>query len=124
MSYPLHQVYNSNYCTDYKYRCERKARFENKEVWQFQIESTGPTVEKKPIPESFASIPFEVKQRARKLYDSFDDKDMPFEGFCIELYALESPALMQADLQKIVLKKQDRNRLAFANQHNIERNLN
>ena len=87
-------------------------------------EATGPAVEKKPVPESFASIPFEVKQRARKLYDSFDDKDMPFEEFCVELYALESPALMQADLQKIVLEKQDRNRLAFANQHNIEKNLN
>ena len=87
-------------------------------------ETVGPAVEKKPVPESFASIPFEVKQRARKLYDSFDDKGMPFEEFCVELYALESPALMQADLQKIVLEKQDRNRLAFANQHNIEKNLN
>ncbi len=87
-------------------------------------EAVGPAVEKKVVPKSFASIPFEVKQRARKLYDSFDDKDMPFEEFCVELYALESPALMQADLQKIVLEKQDRNRLVFANQHNIEKNLN
>ncbi len=87
-------------------------------------ETVGPAVEKKLVPKSFASIPFEVKQRARKLYDSFDDKNMPFEDFCIELYALQSPALMRADLQKIVLEKQDRNRLAFANQHKIDRNLN
>ena len=87
-------------------------------------EAVGPIVEKKPVPKSFASIPFEVKQRARKLYDSFDQKDMPFEEFCTELYALESPALMQADLQSIVLEKQDRCRQQFATQRNIERNLN
>ena len=49
---------------------------------------------------------------------------MSFEDFCIELYALESPKLMQADLHNIVIEKQDRSRLAFANQRNIERNLN
>ncbi len=82
--------------------------------------------EKKEVRKSFASIPFEQKKRAKKLYDQFegDAKDMSFEDFCIELYALESPALMQADLQKIVLEKQDRSRVAFANQHNIEGNLN
>ena len=78
-------------------------------------ETIGET--KTPAPKSFGSIPFAVKQRARKLYDQFEKKDMPFEEFCIELYALQSPALMRADLQKIVLKKQDRNR-------HIERNLN
>lgn len=87
-------------------------------------EAVGSGVEKKEVRKSFASIPFEVKQRARKLYDGFDDKDMSFEDFCVELYALQSPALMQADLQKIVLEKQDRCRLAFANQHRIDRNLN
>ena len=63
------------------------------------------TVEKK-VPKSFASIPFEVKKRARKLYDSFVEKDMSFEDFCVELYALESPALMRADLQDVVEQKQ------------------
>ena len=87
-------------------------------------EAVGPAAEKKPVPESFASIPFEVKQRARKLYDSFDDKDMSFEEFCIKLYALQSPTLMQADLQSIVLEKQDRCRQQFANQHKIDRNMN
>ncbi len=87
-------------------------------------EAVGSGVEKKPVPKSFASIPFEVKKRARKLYDSFDDKDMPFEEFCTELYALESPALMQADLQSIVMEKQDRCRQQFADQHNIDKNLN
>lgn len=82
------------------------------------------TVEKKEIRKSFAHIPFKQKKRAKKLYDNCYPKDMSFEDFCIELYALESPALMQADLQKIVLEKQDRSRRAFANQQNIERNLN
>ncbi|MEK0338559.1 MAG: hypothetical protein QQN41_14110, partial [Nitrosopumilus sp.] len=39
------------------------------------------TVEKEvPIPKSFEHIPFAVKQRARKLYDTFegDAKDMSF----------------------------------------------
>ena len=81
-------------------------------------------VEKKPVPKSFAHIPFEKKKRAKKIYDQFEKKDMSFEDFCIALYALESPALMQADLQDIVTEKQDRNRLAFANQHKIDRNLN
>ncbi len=87
-------------------------------------EVVGPAVEKKPIPKSFASIPFEVKKRARKLYDGLDDKDMSFEEFCTELYALESPALMQADLHNIVMEKQDRCRQQFANQQSIDRNLN
>ncbi len=86
-------------------------------------ESTVP-VEKKPARKSFAQIPFEVQKRARKLYDSFEKKDMPFEDFCVELYALESPALMQADLQKVVLEKQDRARMQFANQHRIDRSMN
>ena len=85
-------------------------------------EAIGET--KTPVPKSFKHIPFAVKQRARKLYDQFEKKDLSFEDFCVQLYALESPKLMQADLQKIVLEKQDRNRLAFANQHNIEKNLN
>ena len=87
-------------------------------------EAVGSGETKAPVPKSFASIPFEVKQRARKLYDSFDQKDMSFEEFCVELYALESPKLMQTDLHNMVMEKQDRSRLAFANQRNIERNLN
>ncbi len=79
---------------------------------------------KTSTPKSFEHIPFEVKKRARKLYDSFETKDMGFEMFCVELYALESPALMQEDLQRVVLGKQDRNRQAFANAHNINRHLN
>ncbi len=80
--------------------------------------------EKKEVRKSFACIPFEQKKRAKKLYDNCYPKDMSFEDFCIELYALESPALMQADLHNIVMEKQDRCRQQFANQQNIERNLN
>ncbi len=87
-------------------------------------EVIGPNVEKKEVRKSFACIPFEQKKRARKIYDGFTVKDMSFEDFCIELYALESPKLMQADLHNIIMEKQDRSRLAFANQRNIEKNLN
>ena len=80
--------------------------------------------EKKEVRKSFATIPFEQKKRAKKIYDGFAVKDMSFEDFCIELYALESPALMQADLQDIVLEKQDRCRQQFASQRNIEKHLN
>ena len=80
----------------------------------------------KPRRLSFEHIPLEKKKHARKLYDVFEGeaKDMSFEDFCIELYALESPKLMQADLHNMVMEKQDRSRLAFANQRNIEKNLN
>ncbi len=87
-------------------------------------ETVGPGVEKKEVRKSFASVPFKKKKKARKLYDTIDDKDMSFEDFCVELYALQSPALMQADLQKIVLEKQDRSRQMFANQRNIDKHLN
>ena len=88
------------------------------------VEEPAVPVEKKPARKSFAQIPFEVQKRARKLYDSFDEKDVSFEDFCVELYALESPALMQADLHNIIMEKQDRARMQFANQHRIDRNLN
>ena len=87
-------------------------------------EAVGAGAEKKEVRKSFASIPFAIKKRAKKLYDNFDDKDMSFEDFCCELYALESPALMQADLHNIIMEKQDRCRQQFATQRNIERNLN
>lgn len=87
-------------------------------------EAIGSGVEKKEVRKSFACIPFEQKKRARKIYDGFAVKNMSFEDFCCELYALESPKLMQADLHNIIMEKQDRSRLAFANQRNIDRNLN
>ncbi len=85
-------------------------------------EAVGET--KPSAPKSFKHIPFVVKQRARKLYDGFDQKDMPFEEFCVELYALESPKLMQADLHNMVMEKQDRSRLAFANMHKMKQSMN
>ncbi len=88
------------------------------------VEQSGMTTPKTPVPKSFNHIPFAVKQRAHKLYDQFEKKDMSFEAFCCELYALESPKLMQADLHNIVMEKQDRCRQQFATQRNIERNLN
>lgn len=82
------------------------------------------TAEKKEVRKSFASIPFEQKKRARKIYDGFDDKNMSFEAFCIELYALESPSLMQADLRDIITEKEDRLRLQAANTHVIKQSMN
>ena len=81
-------------------------------------------VEKKEVPKSFASIPFEVKKRARKLYDGFDQKDMPFEDFCTELYALESPALMQADLKGIIEQKHAGYQQKAAMDHAMKQNMN
>ena len=80
--------------------------------------------EKKEVRKSFANIPFEQRKRAKKLYDGFADKDMSFEDFCIELYALESPALMEADLRSIITEKEDRYRMQAANMHNMKRSMN
>ncbi len=88
------------------------------------VEQSDVAAPKTPVPKSFNHIPFAVKQRAHKLYDQFEKKDMSFEDFCVQLYALESPKLMQADLHNIVMEKQDRSRQQFASQRNIERNLN
>lgn len=85
-------------------------------------ETVGKT--KVPVPKSFKHIPFEKKKHARKLYDAIDDKDMSFEDFCIALYALQSPALMQADLQDVIMEKQGRNRAMAANLRNVEQRRN
>lgn len=83
------------------------------------------TVETKvPIPKSFEHIPFAAKKRARKIYDDFEKKDMSFEEFCIELYAVESPALMKRDLAEIIEGKHDRNRMQAANTHMIKQSMN
>lgn len=87
-------------------------------------EAVGSDKTKVPVPKSFKHIPFEVKKRARKLYDSFDQKDMSFEEFCTELYALESPALMQADLRGMITEKHDRLRTQAANMHTMKRIMN
>ena len=87
-------------------------------------EAVGSGAEKKVVPKSFASIPFEVKKRARKLYDGFEKKDMPFEEFCIELYAIESPALMQADLQSMMGQKHEGYRKQAAMNHAMKQNMN
>ncbi len=87
-------------------------------------EAVGSGAEKKEVRKSFMSISLGQKKRAKKIYDGFAVKDMSFEDFCIELYALESPTLMQADLHNIIMEKQDRCRQQFATQRNIEKNLN
>lgn len=87
-------------------------------------EAVGSGTEKKEVRKSFASIPFEQKKRAKKLYDGFDDKDMSFEDFCCELYALESPALMQADLRSVVKQKHDGYRRKAAMDHVMKQSMN
>ena len=59
----------------------------------------------KPSRLSFEQIPFEKRKSFRKLYDQFDEKDMSFEDFCCELYAVQSPGLMQQDLGDIMAQK-------------------
>ncbi len=89
-------------------------------------EESGLAEIKVPIPKSFKHIPIKVKKRARKLYDNFegDAKDLPFEEFCTELYALESPALMQADLKGMITEKHDRLRTQAVNMHAMKRSMN
>lgn len=56
---------------------------------------------KKPKSRCFENVPFESRKLYRKFYDEFftpEGRDMTFENFAIELYALSSPALMQQDL--------------------------
>jgi len=60
----------------------------------------------KPKNLCFENIPFKKRKNFRKLYDGFDKKDISFEEFCIQLYALQSPGLMQQDLAKITNQKQ------------------
>lgn len=79
---------------------------------------------KTPAPKSFKHIPFEKKQKARKIYDGFAVKDMSFEDFCIELYALESPALMQADLRSVITQKEDGHRVRAGNMYRMKQSMN
>lgn len=90
------------------------------------VEESGLAEKKVPISKSFEHIPFAVKKRARALYDTFegDGKDMSFEDFCVEMYALESPALMKQDLAEIIEGKHEGNRRMAANLHDINEHLN
>lgn len=74
-----------------------------KEIDDGVLEETPEPVKK--VSPSFEAIPFDKRKTFRKLYDQFDDKDMPFEEFCIELYAIQSPGLMQHDLGGIIDQK-------------------
>lgn len=86
-----------------------------------EVVASGET--KVPVPKSFEHIPLEVKKRAHKLYETFEGaaKDMSFEDFCVALYALESPALMGADLQGIVEQKHSGYRRKAAVDHTMNR---
>ncbi len=79
---------------------------------------------KQPISKCVAAIPFEARKKYRKLYDTFDNKDMPFEEFAIEMHFMSSPTLMQRDLARITDQKQQGSRRMAANLHNINKNLN
>ena len=80
--------------------------------------------QKQPIPKCFSAIPFEVRKKYRKLWDSFEIKDMSFEDFAIELYCVESPTMMQQDLGRIIQQKQTGNRNMAANLNKIRQVLN
>ena len=56
--------------------------------------------------EIFASIPHEKKKSYRKIYDGFEQKDMPFDEFCVEMAMMSNPGIMQRDIGKIVNQKQ------------------
>lgn len=69
-----------------------------------------PTQPIKPQPTTkegiFASIPHGQKKSYRKLYDGFENKDMPFDEFCIEMTMLSNPGLLQNSLGKVMGQKQ------------------
>jgi len=69
------------------------------EIDEGVIEESAEPVKKRSL--CFENIPFEKRKSFRKLYDGFEQKDMPFEQFCIELYAIQSPGMMQHDLGNI-----------------------
>ena len=87
-------------------------------------EAVGSGAVEKKVPKSFKHIPFAVKQRAHKLYDQFEKKDLSFEDFCVQLYALESPALMQADLKGIIDQKHAGYQQKAAMDHVMKQNMN
>jgi len=76
---------------------------------------------KESIPLSFEAIPFKKRKQAKELYDSFTFKDMSFEQFCIELYAIQSPGMMQQDLGNIIAQKQAGYQRKAAIDHSLNR---
>jgi hypothetical protein len=64
-------------------------------------------VEKQPEKLCFKHIPEQNRKAYWKLYSQFENKDMSFEDFAIEMYAINSPHLMQMDLEKIIEQKHD-----------------
>ena len=83
--------------------------------------SAGPN---SPTPLSFQSIPMENRRAYRKLYDGFERKDMSFEDFCVEMFAMSSPTMMQHDLDKMMGMRENRNQIMAANKQAIEQSLN
>ena len=77
-----------------------------------------------PIPLSFQSIPMDNRRAYRKLYDGFERKDMSFEDFCVEMFAMSSPTMMQHDLGKMMGMRENRNQIMTANKHAIEKSMN
>lgn len=87
-----------------------------------EVIASGET--KQPISPCFKAIPFEARKKYRKLYDTFEQKDMPFEDFAIEMHFMANPQMIQRDLGRIIDQKQQGNRRLAANLHNINKNLN
>ncbi len=87
-------------------------------------EAIGSGEKKQPISPCFMAIPFVAQKAYRKLYDDFEQKDMPFEDFAIEMHFMQSPAMLQQDLARITDQKQQGYRRMTANLHDINKNLN
>ena len=87
-------------------------------------EAVGSGETNQPISPCFEHIPFENKKKYRKLYDSFDEKDMSFEDFCIEMFAMTSPKMMQQELSGMLDMREGRGRTMLANKQAIERSMN
>jgi hypothetical protein len=68
-------------------------------------EENGFAVEKKPVNLCFKFIPQENRKAYWKLYEQFENKDMSFEDFAVEMHSINSPVLMQKDLEKLIDQK-------------------
>ncbi len=79
---------------------------------------------KQPISPCFEKIPFENRKTYRKLYDTFDKKDMLFEEFAIEMYFVSSPTMLKRDMGRIMQQKQMGNANMSANLSQIKHGLN
>ena len=71
----------------------------------------------------FSHIPEQNRKAYWQLYEQFDNKDMSFEEFALEMHAINSPTLMQKDLEKIIDQKHRGNARQAGIDHAIKKKI-